>query len=248
MVQQEVERSKGTGMNHSTQSGLDHPIWAALTTRQAHLRQGDLLARRYHPDVAPFAAVACETPAAYQALHKLLLPHEQVALLSFDPLVPIDALRAERMGLVHQMVATRHEARGIDDSEVISLSNADAKDMCDLVQKTKPGPFGKRTHEMGNYIGIRDRGRLIAMAGERMRLDGYVEISAVCVDDDWRGRGLARRLVNLLCREIERRGETPFLHVFSGNQSAIGLYERLGFELRRTFLLTLIRHADPGSA
>lgn len=81
-----------------------------------------------------------------------------------------------------------------------------------------------------------------------MRLDGYVEISAVCVDDDWRGRGLAARLVNLLCREIARRGETPFLHVFSDNQSAIALYERLGFELRRTFLLTLIRHADPGAA
>jgi hypothetical protein len=81
--------------------------------------------------------------------------------------------------------------------------------MHDLAQKTKPGPFGKRTHEMGNYIGIRDRGRLIAMAGERMQLDGYVEISAVCVDDAWRGRGLAGRLVNVLRREIEQRGETP---------------------------------------
>jgi predicted GNAT family acetyltransferase len=248
MVQQEAEQSKGTRMNHSTLSSLDHPIWTALTTRQAHLRQGDLLARRYDPDVAPFAAVACETPAAYQALHQLLLPHEQVALLSLDPVTPIEALRAERMGTIHQMVATRQEARSTDDQDVIPLSNADAKDMLDLVQKTRPGPFGKRTHEMGDYIGIRDRGRLIAMAGERMRVDGYVEISAVCVDDDWRGRGLAARLVNLLSREIERRGETPFLHVLSDNQSAIGLYERLGFELRRTFLLTLIRHADPGAA
>jgi predicted GNAT family acetyltransferase len=150
--------------------------------------------------------------------------------------------------MIDQMVATRHEARGTDDPEVISLSDVDAKDMHDLVEKTKPGPFGKRTHEMGNYIGIRDRGRLIAMAGERMRFDGYVEISAVCVDDDWRGRGLAGRLVNLLCREIEQRGETPFLHVFSDNRSAIGLYERLGFELRRTFVLTRIKHADPGAA
>ncbi|QIE26254.1 FR47-like protein (plasmid) [Caballeronia sp. SBC1] len=233
-------------MNHSTQSSLDRPIWAALTGRQAHLRQGDLLARRFHPDVAPFAAVEYEAPAAYEALHALLLPHEQVALLSSDPVAPIDALRAERMGVIHQMVATRHEARGTGDQDVIRLSNADAKDMLDLAQKTKPGPFGKRTHEMGNYIGIRDRGRLVAMAGERMRLDGYVEISAVCVDDDWRGRGFAGRLVNLLCREIEQRGETPFLHVFSDNQSAIALYERLGFELRRTFHLTRIGHADSG--
>ncbi|MGF6779768.1 GNAT family N-acetyltransferase [Paraburkholderia sp. GAS334] len=235
-------------MNHSTQSSLDRPIWAALTGRQAHLRQGDLLARRYHPDVAPFAAVACDTPAAYQTLHQLLLPHEQVALLSFDPVDPVDALRAEPMGMIHQMVATRHEARGTDDLEVIPLGSVDAKDMLDLVQKTKPGPFGKRTHEMGNYIGVRDRGRLIAMAGERMHLDGFVEISAVCVDDAWRGRGLAGRLVKVLCRDIEQRGETPFLHVLGDNHSAIGLYERLGFELRRRFILTRIRHADPGAA
>ncbi|SAL21166.1 FR47 domain-containing protein [Caballeronia udeis] len=237
-------------MNHSTQSSLDRPIWAALTTRQAHLGQGDALARRYHPDVAPFAAAEHDTPDAYQALHRLLLPHEQVALLCFDPVAPIEALQAECIGVVHQMVGTRREVRGTDDlnndREVVCLSNVDAKDMQDLVQKTKPGPFGKRTHEMGNYIGIRERGRLIAMAGERMRLDGYVEISAVCVDPDWRGKGLAGRLVNGLCREIEQRGETPFLHVFSDNQSAIGLYESLGFELRRTFLLTRIRHADTG--
>ena len=233
-------------MEHSTQRSLDRPIWAALTTRQAHLCQGDRLARRYHPDVAPFAAVEYETPAAYEALHAVLLPHEQVALLSSDPVAPIEALRAERMGVIHQMVASRHEVIGTGDQDVIRLSNADAKDMLDLAQKTKPGPFGKRTHEMGNYIGIRDRGRLVAMAGERMRLDGHVEISAVCVDDDWRGRGLAGRLVTLLCGEIEQRGETPFLHVFSDNQSAITLYERLGFELRHTFHLTRIGQADPG--
>jgi hypothetical protein len=144
-------------MNDSSQFSLDRPIWAALTTRHAHLRQGNLLARRYHPDVAPFAAVACETPAAYQALHLLLLPHEQVVLLSFDPVAPIDALRAERMGVIHQMVATHNEAGGTDDPEVIPLSNVDAKDMLDLVQKTKPGPFGKRTHEMGNYSKANER-------------------------------------------------------------------------------------------
>ena len=235
-------------MNRSNQLSLDRPIWTALTTRQVHLCQGDSLARRYHPDVAPFAAVACETPEAYQALRDLLLPHEQVALLSFDPIAPIDALRAEHIGLIHQMVATRREAGGADDQEVVRLSHMDAKDMLDLVQKAKPGPFGTRTHEIGNYFGIRDRGRLVAMAGERMHLDGYVEISAVCVDDDWRGRGLAGQLVNVVRRKIEQRGETPFLHVLGDNHSAIRLYERLGFELRCTFLLTRMGHADLSTA
>jgi len=234
-------------MSRSIHADLDRPSWAALTTRQTHLGAGDELARRYHPNVAPFAALACETRVAYQSLYELLLPHEQVVLQSVESMWPMDALQMTHLGMVDQMVATHHGAASIDDQDVIPLGIGDVNEMLDLVQKTKPGPFGTRTCEMGNYIGIRDQGRLIAMAGERMRLDGYVEISAVCVDEDWRGRGLAGRLVSLLRRDIEHRGETAFLHVFSDNRSAIGLYDRLGFELRRTFHLTRIAHADSGS-
>jgi predicted GNAT family acetyltransferase len=238
-------RAKGEDMSGSIQADLDRPIWTALATKQAHLGYGDTLARRYHPDVAPFAALPFETPEAYQALLQLLLPHEQVAVLQSDePIGPIDGLQMTRVGVIHQMIARHREASGTDDRAVSRMGDADANDMLDLVQKTKPGPFGKRTREMGNYIGIRERGRLIAMAGERMCVDGYVEISAVCVDEDYRGKGLAGRLVNILRREIEQRGETPFLHVFSDNISAIGLYERLGFELRRTFHLTRVGHVD----
>jgi predicted GNAT family acetyltransferase len=230
--------------HRSTQAILDRPIWTALTTRQAHLGLGDALARRYHPDVAPFAALASDTPAAYEALHRLLQPHEQVALLSLEPLAGIDTLQVEHVGTLHQMVSTRDETGNPDDLDVIRLGNADAQEMLALAQKTKPGPFSTRTHEMGNYIGVRDQGRLVAMAGERLCLDGYVEISAVCVDDDWRGKGLAGRLINILRKEIRQRGETPFLHVFSHNTTAISLYERLGFELRREFVLNRIGHAD----
>jgi predicted GNAT family acetyltransferase len=235
-------------MSGSIQIGLDRPIWMALNTMQAHLGRGDTLARRYHADVAPFAALASQTPAAYRALRQLLSPEEQVVLLSDEPMIAVDALQMTHLGVLYQMIATRHEVGGPDDYEVIRLGSSDAKDMLDLAHKTKPGPFAKRTREMGNYIGIRDEGRLIAMAGERMHIDGYVEISAVCVDADYRGSGLAGRLVKILRREIEQRGAMPFLHVFSDNHSAIGLYERLGFELRRTFHLTRIGLADTGSS
>jgi predicted GNAT family acetyltransferase len=234
-------------MSLPTQTALDRPIWTALTTRQAHLGLGDTLARRFHPDVAPFAAVASETPDAWRALHALLQPGEQVAMLSADTVAAIDTLQAKRVGTIHQMVATQRFTQSIDDSDVIDLGPADVDDMLALVQRTKPGPFGKRTREMGHYIGIRERGELIAMAGERMAIDGYVEISAVCVDERCRGRGLAGRLMNILRREIGLRGETPFLHVFSHNESAIALYERLGFELRHAFALTQISHAESGN-
>jgi len=235
-------------MSSPIHADLDRPIWNALTTKQSHLGQGDALARRYHPDVAPFAALASETPEGFRALHDLLRPDEQVALLSAERICPVDGLQMTYLGVIHQMVAPHHEAGSADDSDVIRLSHEDTNDMLDLVQKTRPGPFGKRTGEMGNYIGIRDQGRLIAMAGERMRLKGYVEISAVCVDGDHRGKGLAGRLMTLLRKDIEQRGETPFLHVFSDNLSAIQLYERLGFQLRRTFHLGRIEHAASDSA
>ncbi|WGS54759.1 GNAT family N-acetyltransferase [Paraburkholderia sp. D15] len=224
----------------SNRTNLDNPIWAALTTTQAHLGQGDALARRYFSDVAPFAALAGNTPDAYRSLHQLLQPGEQVGLLSAERVTPIDELRAIHVGALHQMVATRSGAGETSGQDVIRLTEADVDDMLALVQQTKPGPFARRTREMGHYIGIRDNGRLIAMAGERMHVDGYVEISAVCVDDAWRGKGLAGRLMTILRNEIERRGETPFLHVLGENISAIGLYERLGFTLRRTFVLSRI--------
>lgn len=189
-----------------TPTGLDRPIWTALTTRQAHLSLGGALARRFHPDVAPFAALASETPDAWRALHALLAPQEQVAILSADDVEGIDTLQTKRAGTIHQMIAPQRFTQTTDVSDVIRLSHADTDDMLALVQRTKPGPFGKRTHEMGAYIGIRERGELIAMAGERMAIDGHVEISAVCVDERCRGRGLAGRLMNILRGEIGRRG------------------------------------------
>lgn len=232
----------------SITTDLDRPIWTALTTRQTHLGHGDALARRFHPDVAPFAAMSSETPDAWRALHALLRPEEQVVIQSPDGVAGIDALQVKRVGTIHQMIGTRRVDERTDDRDVLALGSADVDDMLALVQRTRPGPFAKRTHEMGRYIGIREQGQLIAMAGERMAIDGYVEISAVCVDERWRGRGLAARLMNILRREIALRGETPFLHVFSHNESAIGLYERLGFELRHAFVLAQVSHADAQSA
>ena len=112
--------------------------------------------------------------------------------------------------------------------------------MLRLTQQTNPGPFGPRTHELGQYIGVRVDGALAAMAGERMRLDGAVEISAVCVSPEHRGKGYAAFLVAWLVRKLREEGATPFLHVFTDNP-AIALYERLGFTKRKTLRLTVSR-------
>jgi predicted GNAT family acetyltransferase len=228
-------------MNYPSKHILDTPIWSALATRHGHLRQGGSFARRYHPDVAPFAAVVSDTATAWQELHGLLRPGEQARLMTPNPIEPVQGLQAEQVGILHQMVAAIRVPDSTHDAAVLRLSHVDAQDMLHLATMTKPGPFAKRTHETGNYIGIRERGQLIAMAGERMHIDGYVEISAVCVHDEYRGKGLAGRLVNVLRRGIEARGDRAFLHVRSDNQAAIWLYERLGFELRQAFRLIRIK-------
>jgi predicted GNAT family acetyltransferase len=127
------------------------------------------------------------------------------------------------------------------DEEIVRLGPADAAEALDLVGRTRPGPFGPRTIELGGYLGIRREGALVAMAGERLRLDGYTEISAVCTDEDWRGHGFASRLTLAVAAGIRERGETPFLHTIATNTTAIRVYERLGFEFRRTTMFKIAR-------
>lgn len=128
-----------------------------------------------------------------------------------------------------------------DEAVIINLTNADAPEMQALAALTKPGPFLPRTHELGQFIGIRENGALVAMAGERMKLPGFTEVSAVCTHPDFRGRGMAGRLTRIVAARICARGETPFLHAFGGNANAIRLYESLGFELRSKMFITVLR-------
>ncbi len=104
--------------------------------------------------------------------------------------------------------------------------------MVELATLTKPGPFGTRTHELGVYLGIRHEGKLVAMAGERLKVPGYTEVSAVCTHPEHTGRGYAQALMTGVMGRIFARGETPFLHVREANTRAVRIYEKLGFRTR----------------
>ena len=127
------------------------------------------------------------------------------------------------------------------DPEAVALGPADVPEMLDLAGRTKPGPFLKRTLELGTYLGLRHDGTLVAMAGERLHPAGWAEISAVCTDQAWRGRGLATRLVRAVGAGIAARGEIPFLHALTANTTAIRLYQDLGFRHRRTIQFAVAR-------
>jgi ribosomal protein S18 acetylase RimI-like enzyme len=219
---------------------LDNPVWHALTGPHARFAQGADLALRYDPAIAVFAAMPYAPAApAWGALHALLEPAGGAALVQANGLdVPPTFDTVRKLG-GHQMIAS--ERIGEPDDTFAYLDTRDVEDMLALVNRTRPGPFARRTIELGTYLGVREDGTLIAMAGERMHLDGYTEISAVCTDERARKRGVATRLVRAIAAEIEGRGETPILHVATENAAAIRVYEALGFETRVTFDFFIVR-------
>ena len=200
------------------------------------------MAKRYLRDVNLFASSRDDSAAALDALVALVEPREHVYVLQVPEIAIPSALRATKTALGVQMVATRRiDAAAADD--VVMLGDADAPDMLALAQLTQPGPFLARTHVMGTFRGIRIDGRLAAMAGERMHMPGWTELSGVCTHPDFRGRGLARRLSAIVCAGIEARGETPFLHAWKNNHPAIALYEQLGFRWRADVNVAVLERA-----
>jgi ribosomal protein S18 acetylase RimI-like enzyme len=210
---------------------LDNPVWASLRGAHRHLAETNGRAARYPADVAPFHALADPAdPHAWADLAALVGPGAEIAVPG-APLSPFPgwAVAGNIAGV--QFVDTALEAA--DDPEAVRLTAADVPEVLDLIDRTQPGPYLPRTIELGTYLGIRRRGSLIAMAGERLHPPGWTEISAVCTDPAHRGQGLATRLVRAVAAGIRRRGETPFLHTGASNSTAIRLYRSIGFELRR---------------
>jgi ribosomal protein S18 acetylase RimI-like enzyme len=214
---------------------LDNPAYAALCGAHERFAQISGRARRYHVDVAPFLALPSSPSSQdWRDAAGLLAPGTYAAVRAE---LPAGWKAVKAFDLV-QMTGERVAAS--DCPEAVPLGAADVPEMLELVAQTEPGPFLTRTIELGDYLGIRSQGALVAMAGERFRLDDWTEISAVCTRPDHRGRGLASRLVGALTAGIQLRSQRPFLHVLSTNTNAIGLYEQLGFRVRQTASLTVL--------
>jgi ribosomal protein S18 acetylase RimI-like enzyme len=234
-------------------------VWHALNTRHRHLALVEGDACRYPADVAPFAALAKPGVSALRQLHSLLAPGESVWLMGTSyPDVPY--LRKEGKLECAQMVLTSELAEKPSAIELERLSSADFAAMVALTDIAFPGFFRSRTYLMGAYYGARLGGRhagaaeasagtaasapLMAMAGERLVLDGFTEISAVCTHPEHRGKGLAANLIARLATDHREQGVVSFLHVAATNARAIDLYRRLGFVESGRVTLTRLARAD----
>lgn len=219
---------------------LDNVVWHALSGVQGALGERKGLAARFDPEVAVFAAVAdLSSEQAWSDFAALIGPGRGGVLFAPNIDVP-DGWSLDVTMPCFQMVATdvAVEPTGVD---LVDLGVDDVADMLELVEATRPGPMTKRTIEMGRYAGLREEGKLIAMAGERFKVPGMTEISLVCTAPEARGRGLGRIAVLDILSRIRARGEEAFLHVLTGNAPAIALYEAMGFTVRTESSALIVR-------
>jgi ribosomal protein S18 acetylase RimI-like enzyme len=211
---------------------LDDIIWKALTTRQEGLARIRGPARKFIDDVGPLAAFTGDPDKGYEALADLGANGCTIAVFLAQEYQPRDGwTEIARAPLIRMVRQNRvpYDVSPVLAGLIAPLGDADSNDMQELAHLAKPGPFGPRTHQLGSFFGIRRDGRLVAMAGERMKVPGYTEVSAVCTHPDFNGKGYAAALMMQVIKGIEGRGETAFLHSRADNDRAVSLYERLGF-------------------
>jgi len=210
---------------------LDNPIWESLASRHQllALREGDVA--RYPAEVAPFLGVVTDGIDAVAAIESLVSLGDTALLLGPVPSEP-QGWELKPLAQLAQMVCPA-PIEEPDGAEVIELTEPHHADVLALTALVYPHYFRSRTTDLGRYFGIYRDGRLAAMAGERMGMQGYTEISAVCTHPDFSGHGHARRLLAWLSNDNLGRGRTPFLHVSQQNQRALRLYERNGYRIRR---------------
>lgn len=228
-----------SAVNGPSDAVLDNLTWHALSGAQAHLAEGPGPALRFPRNVSIFCAAERLDHDGWAALAEMAGPGRAIVLFQAevgdvpDYFTELSRLPASQMVADGRLEPTLTPSMDVD---IVTLGADDAADMVELTALTKPGPFAAETYRLGTYLGIREEGRLIAMAGERLRTHEAAEISAVCTHPDARRRGLAATLTRAVMNEIEGRGQLPLLHVAEDNLGAIAVYHQLGFRIRRSIV------------
>ncbi|GAC1491642.1 MAG: GNAT family N-acetyltransferase [Flavisolibacter sp.] len=224
---------------------LDNPAWYALVSGNKGLCNGNEVVKYFDKEVSPFAAIQSESNDNFQILYDVI-PFN-------DPLIFITVLQREfpKIWVVRRLLKGLQMVFGkaANDNKVVQnifpLSQEHVPQMLSLTKLTKPGPFGPRTIEFGHYHGIFENNQLVSMAGQRLLVYDFAEISGVCTHPAYVGRGYARQLLLHHIHRIQSSYETPFLHVRSDNQTAIRMYESLGFFVRKEIFFYVLQKAHP---
>jgi predicted GNAT family acetyltransferase len=219
---------------------LDNPVWSSLATGHRAMARLHGAAARYPSDISPLSAIRESSPQAFADLRALMKPDEIVGLATGFPVAVPDDWEIALARFIDQMVC--EDFHPASEIAPLLLTDKDVPEMIALTKLTQPGPFEHGTIGMGKYLGLRaPDGTLMAMAGQRMSLTDFREISAVCTHPDHQGKGYAGKLMTILAREIIADGKIPILHVKTENASAKHLYAKLGFRVRKPMHFNVIK-------
>ncbi len=220
---------------------LDNPVWEALSTEDKRFNRGTNALVFFPEDVSPFVGMENWNEEDLATMDSLL-PAER----SFSVMIAGEVMIPPNFEILfttplYQMTCRILQPIAQAGSTIQHLGEADVPAMLALTALTKPGPFLQHTIDFGNYVGIYEHGELLAMAGERLHLRGYTEVSAVCTHPDHLGKGYAAQLMTFACERIIKQGNIPFLHVKMDNLRAIRKYEQLGFSKRADFYFAVVK-------
>ena len=209
---------------------LDNPVWHSLSETHQQLSINYNTIKFYHPDYCPFGAFN-----QFEKISEGIDSYSELCDNFF--IVGEQPKFSKRISLKNELVCNQmviDNKIGLAIEEKIEiLSQEQGKELFDLVNLVQPGYFRRNTNLLGDYFGIFKEHKLIAVTGERMKMDGYTEVSAVVTHPDHTGKGYAKQLVTHTVNKIFDEGNVPFLHVAETNIPAITLYEKLGFSTRR---------------
>jgi ribosomal protein S18 acetylase RimI-like enzyme len=214
------------------QHPLDNPVFNALLTGEAHQAFGSSDVKFFHEQVSPFAGFSTVTKDGFDQLYRLLPAGRKILIASPAKIEEYGKWKLKLHLEGVQFVYDHTPAFESINYSLQALNEEHVEEMIALAKLTKPGPFDQRTIEFGHYHGIFEKGKLVAMAGQRLHVSNYAEISAVCTHPDHLGKGYAGLLIKHQLELICNEGKNPFLHVRGDNERAIALYHRLGFKVR----------------
>jgi ribosomal protein S18 acetylase RimI-like enzyme len=212
---------------------LYNPVYNALRTGDADLGNGTDKVKYFDEEVSPFVGFAEDYNKGFDELYDILPANRKVLYATPQMMQEREGWKmlASVKGL--QFVFVGQKIQNNPSIKLLPLDKSHAAEMVQLAALTKPGPFNMRTIQFGHYYGIFDQGKLVAMTGQRLHVENYTEVSAVCTHPDHLGKGYAAALMRHQINLILNQGKKPFLHVRADNERAIALYERLQFKVNR---------------
>lgn len=217
-------------MNNTEENKLDNPVWNSLSESHAKFAFDYNGTKFYNPDYCPFGGFF-ELESTLKSAEKYASLCENFFIVGEKPKI------ADTLKLVKELVCLQmiiHQKIQITfDNEIIKLNEEHSAELFDLVNLVQPGYFKTKTSLLGNYYGIFNDGKLAAIAGERMKMNNFTEVSAIITHPDHTGKGYAKQLTSHVVNNIFDEGKIPFLHVVESNIGAVKLYEKLGFVTRR---------------